>query len=145
MSMRPDEPPSPPVARRSGNACCYPYKHEKLPVFARLRRSRAGERARQGPATEPPAKTRLTVTSSAFPNGEAIPPEYTCDGTQKPPPLAWSSVPPRARSIAIFVDDLDAPRGTFTHWLVSGIPPTTTSLSAGALPRGAVAAWPRAS
>ena len=100
---------------------------------------------RRGPTTDPPAKASLTVMSSAFRNGGAIPPEYTCDGTQQPPPLAWSNVPPGTRSIAIFVDDLDAPQGTFTHWLVSGIPPTTTSLSAGgaaggALPQGALAA-----
>jgi Raf kinase inhibitor-like YbhB/YbcL family protein len=86
------------------------------------------------------AKPELQVTSSAFKAGEAIPPKYTCDGTSTPPPLAWSAVPSGTRSIAIFVDDPDAPSGTFTHWLVTGISPTTTELRGGGpLPQGAVA------
>lgn len=87
-----------------------------------------------------PGRPALQVTSSAFAANQAIPPKYTCDGTQTPPPLAWSGVPRNARSIAILVDDPDAPKGTFTHWLVTGIPPTTTQLASGAaLPSGAVA------
>jgi len=87
------------------------------------------------------AKTSLTVTSSAFKANEAIPSEYTCDGAEKSPPLSWSNVPSDAKSIAILVDDPDAPKGTFTHWIVTNIPPSETSLSAaGSLPQGATAA-----
>jgi Raf kinase inhibitor-like YbhB/YbcL family protein len=86
------------------------------------------------------AKQSLTVTSSAFRANEAIPPEYTCEGAQVPPPLTWSTAPKATRSIAIFVEDPDAPGKTFTHWLVTGIPPATRSLPVGgALPDGAVA------
>jgi Raf kinase inhibitor-like YbhB/YbcL family protein len=86
------------------------------------------------------AKQSLTVTSSAFHANEAIPPEYTCDGTQVPPPLSWSAPPKTTRSIAILVEDPDAPTGGFTHWLVTGLPPTTRSLPVGGtLPDGAVA------
>jgi len=83
-------------------------------------------------------KTSLKVTSSAFaPNG-AIPAEYTCDGAQTTPPLAWSNVPKNTRAVAILVEDPDAPSGAFTHWLVTGIAPATTSLAAGGgLPEGA--------
>ena len=86
-------------------------------------------------------KATLTVTSSAFKANEPIPSEYTCDGAETTPPLAWANVPANAKSIAILVDDPDAPKATFTHWIVTNIPPTATSLSAGgALPAGAVAA-----
>lgn len=93
------------------------------------------------PASQSSTKLDLQVTSSAFKANEAIPPEYTCDGRSVTPPLSWSTVPSNTRSIAILVDDPDAPKGTFTHWMVTGIPPTTTALPAGgALPEGAIAA-----
>jgi Raf kinase inhibitor-like YbhB/YbcL family protein len=83
----------------------------------------------------------LTVTSSAFKANAEIPTEFTCEGSEVSPPLAWSAVPNNTRTIAIFVDDPDAPRGSFTHWLVTNLPSTTTGLLAGAaLPEGAVAA-----
>jgi Raf kinase inhibitor-like YbhB/YbcL family protein len=93
------------------------------------------------PTAKQVKKTSLKVTSSAFaPNG-AIPADYTCDGAQTSPPLAWSNVPKNARALAILVEDPDAPNGAFTHWLVTGIAPATTSLAAGAkLPEGAMAA-----
>jgi Raf kinase inhibitor-like YbhB/YbcL family protein len=90
---------------------------------------------------DPPKRTAATlqVHSSAFNNNGAIPEEYTCEGAEVSPPLAWSAVPSRTKSIAILVEDPDAPKGTFTHWLVTGIPPTTTSLDQGAaLPAGAI-------
>jgi Raf kinase inhibitor-like YbhB/YbcL family protein len=83
----------------------------------------------------------LTVTSTSFKANEAIPSEYTCDGSQKSPQLSWSGVPSDAQSVAILVDDPDAPKGTFTHWIVTNIPPSESMLSEnGALPQGAVAA-----
>jgi hypothetical protein len=85
-------------------------------------------------------KMKLQVTSEAFKPNAAIPEEYTCEGAETTPPLAWSRTPKGTKSIAILVEDPDAPGGTFTHWLVTGIAPTTTSLAAGAkLPEGAVA------
>jgi Raf kinase inhibitor-like YbhB/YbcL family protein len=89
-------------------------------------------------ASAGPNKT-LTVTSDAFKAGEAIPTEYTCEGASKAPPLSWSGVPSEAKSVAILVEDPDAPKGTFTHWIVTNIPASETSLS-GALPAGAMAA-----
>ncbi len=92
--------------------------------------------------TSPQSKTAsLTVTSSAFKANEAIPTEYTCDGAETSPSLSWSGVPADAKSIAILVEDPDAPEGTFTHRLVTDIPPTITSIDKGAsLPTGAMAA-----
>lgn len=97
--------------------------------------------AAPGAASANKPKTTLTVTSSAFKADEAIPTEFTCEGAEKTPPLSWSNVPSDAKSIAVMVDDPDAPRGTFTHWIVTNIPTSETSLSAGGeLPQGAVAA-----
>jgi Raf kinase inhibitor-like YbhB/YbcL family protein len=85
----------------------------------------------------PRSPASLDVTSTAFKNNEVIPSEYTCDGTGGAPPLSWSNVPAGTKSTAILVDDPDAPKGTFTHWLVTGIPATATSTSGG-LPSQAV-------
>jgi Raf kinase inhibitor-like YbhB/YbcL family protein len=82
--------------------------------------------------------TSIEVTSTAFTNNNPIPAEYTCDGAETPPPLAWSKVPAATKSIAILAEDPDAPKGTFTHWLVTGIPATATSLGE-RLPEGAMA------
>lgn len=96
--------------------------------------AQASPRAKGAPAA-------LEVTSPAFDDGAPIPKEYTCDGDQLSPPLAWSKAPAGTQSIAILVEDPDAPKGTFTHWLVTGIAPTVTSLRRGtALPDGAIAA-----
>lgn len=83
----------------------------------------------------------LEVKSPAFANNGAIPTEFTCDGADVSPPLSWSNVPAGTKTVAILVEDPDAPMGTFTHWLMTGISPTTTSLpKATSLPEGAVAA-----
>src|ERR1041384_2331310 len=97
--------------------------------------------ANSRPTAKQIKKTSLKVTSTAVaPNG-MIPPEYPGDGAQTAPPLAWSNVPKNARSIAILVEDPEAQNGAFTHWLVTGIAPATTSLTAGAkLPEGAAEA-----
>ena len=93
------------------------------------------------PVPPTPSRLELQVTSTAFTANQPIPPEFTCDGADNPPPLAWSTPPKDTKSIAVFVDDADAPKGTFTHWLITGISPLTTSLLASsALPDGAIAA-----
>jgi Raf kinase inhibitor-like YbhB/YbcL family protein len=73
----------------------------------------------------------LDVTSSAFGADETIPPKYTCDGEGVSPPLSWANVPEATRSVAILVDDPDAPDGPFTHWLVTDLPPTARTLPEG--------------
>ena len=79
--------------------------------------------------TPRPSAETLAVTSSAFTNNQSIPREYTCDGVEIAPPLSWSRVPTATQSVAILVDDLDARH--FTHWLVTGISPSTTTTSNG--------------
>jgi Raf kinase inhibitor-like YbhB/YbcL family protein len=75
--------------------------------------------------------TKLTLTSDAFQNGQAIPAEYTCDGANQSPALSWSEPPQGTRSFALIVDDPDAPKGTFRHWGAYDIPASTQSLAAG--------------
>ena len=74
----------------------------------------------------------MTLSSSAFGAGAAIPKRHTCDGGNFSPPLSWSGVPAGTRSFAVVVDDPDA-RG-FTHWLLFNIPASTVSLAEGLKP-----------
>lgn len=84
------------------------------------------------------APTGFAITSSAFADNAAIPAEYSCTGRNVPPPLRWQHVPAGAASLALVVDDPDAPGGRYVHWVVSGIPVTSTGISAGVLPEAAV-------
>ena len=67
----------------------------------------------------------LSVSSSAFENNKLIPAKYTCDGEDVNPPLTIEGVPDGAKSLVLIVDDPDAPMGTFDHWVVWNIPPTS--------------------
>jgi Raf kinase inhibitor-like YbhB/YbcL family protein len=85
----------------------------------------------------------LDLRSSAFEEGGAIPAHYTCEGLDISPPLSWSSVPNGTRSLALIVDDPDAPRGAFVHWVIYNLPPDTLRLpedipNQRTLPRGAL-------
>jgi Raf kinase inhibitor-like YbhB/YbcL family protein len=70
----------------------------------------------------------LKLTSRAFENEGTIPDKYSKEGGNISPPLSWTGVPDETRSLALIVDDPDAPSGTFVHWLVYGIRPGTTEL-----------------
>ncbi len=67
--------------------------------------------------------TDIRITSPAFGQEGMIPEKYTCDGQKINPPLIISNIPAGTRSLALIVDDPDAPQGTFTHWLVWNIEP----------------------
>jgi Raf kinase inhibitor-like YbhB/YbcL family protein len=93
----------------------------------------------QPSGTKRPPPVSLDVNSPAFTAGKEIPAQYTCDGNETSPPLVWSEVPADTRSIAVLVDEPDAPKGAFTHWLVVGLPAATSVLNDGAaLPAAAV-------
>jgi hypothetical protein len=86
---------------------------------------------------DPPDGATITVSSNAITDGDAIPAEFTCDGDDVPPDVAWTEVPPDTVEIVVVMDDPDAPGGTFTHWTVWGLQPTASPLNAD-LPAGAV-------
>lgn len=71
------------------------------------------------------------LTSTAFKEGGDIPVKYTCDGEDVSPPLSWSALPEGAGSLALIVDDPDAPGGTFTHWVLFNLPADTWALPEG--------------
>lgn len=72
----------------------------------------------------------MKLTSTAFAPGAAIPMQYTCDGSDFSPDLAWDGAPGDAQSFALIVDDPDAPRGTWTHWVAYNIPGAAFRLAA---------------
>jgi Raf kinase inhibitor-like YbhB/YbcL family protein len=68
-------------------------------------------------------KMAFLLSSGAFEDGDYIPVKFTCRGQDISPPLAWSGVPEKTKSLALIIDDPDATHGTFTHWIVYNIPP----------------------
>jgi Raf kinase inhibitor-like YbhB/YbcL family protein len=71
------------------------------------------------------------LRSTAFGDGEVIPRRHTCEGEDVSPPLSWSDPPEGTRSLALVVDDPDAPGGTFTHWLAWDLEPAAGKLGEG--------------
>jgi Raf kinase inhibitor-like YbhB/YbcL family protein len=75
---------------------------------------------------------KITVESSAFKNGAAIPATYTADGKNVSPPISWSNLPAGTREIALILDDPDAPtQQPFVHWVIYKIPATAKGLPEG--------------
>jgi len=91
------------------------------------------------------APMTIALTSSAFSHHDPIPAIHTCDGNDISPPLAWNSLPAGTKSLALIVDDPDAPdpkapKMTWVHWVLYNIPPAATGLpengGRGDLPEG---------
>jgi Raf kinase inhibitor-like YbhB/YbcL family protein len=79
----------------------------------------------------------LKLSSPAFGHSELIPAKYTCDGSDVNPPFAIENIPPEAKSLALIVEDPDAPAGTWVHWVVWNISPATREIKEHSLPSGA--------
>lgn len=79
---------------------------------------------------------RLTLTSSAFSEGQKIPDRFTCAGDDLSPALAWQGIPTGTKGLALIADDPDAPVGTWVHWVLFNIPAEKTSLPEGLPPDG---------
>lgn len=77
----------------------------------------------------------MKISSTAFAPDSSIPAEYTCDGANTSPALTWEGVPDKTKSLALIVEDPDAPKGTWVHWVVYNIPADANSLVA-PLPEG---------
>lgn len=81
----------------------------------------------------------MELSSTAFAAGGDIPQRYTCEGEDTAPPLAWREVPAPTKSLALIVDDPDAPdpakpQRTWVHWVLVDIPPSATGLPEGGTP-----------
>ena len=70
----------------------------------------------------------LTIKSPAFQPNNPIPKKYSCDGEGTNPPLTIEGAPKEAKTFALTMDDPDAPRGTFDHWVVWNIPSSTSKI-----------------
>lgn len=78
----------------------------------------------------------MKVSSPAFADNELIPKQYTCEGPNMNPPLLFEDVPEGTKSFVLIVEDPDAPNGTWVHWLVYDIPPTSMGVKENSLPQG---------
>lgn len=70
----------------------------------------------------------FTIASTAFEEGASIPVVHTCDGDDISPALWWDEVPAETVSLALIMEDPDAPSGTFTHWIIYNLPPDSKGL-----------------
>ncbi len=72
----------------------------------------------------------MRLESSAFRDGDPIPPAHSRDGGDSHPGLTWTGVPAQAKSLALVCDDPDAPRGTWVHWVLYDLSPDLSGLTA---------------
>lgn len=82
--------------------------------------------------------SQLTLKSSAFQDGGLIPRLHTCDGRDVSPALFWTGAPEGVKTFALIVDDPDAPRKTFVHWVVFDLPSGAAALPEGVPPGPAI-------
>ena len=97
-----------------------------------------GEVEDQTKIQEEKMQTTLTLKSSAFEEGQPIPKRYTCDGQNLSPPLFRKGIPEGTQSVALIVDDPDAPAGTWVHWVVWNIAPQFDEIPEGSVPPSAL-------
>ena len=80
----------------------------------------------------------LRIWSPAFESNGQIPSKYTCDGANVNPPIKIEEVPNGTKSFALVFDDVDAPRGSYVHWMVWNIDPGTREIRENSVPEGSV-------
>ena len=80
---------------------------------------------------EEDAITTISLSSTAFKEGDKIPDNYTCDGQDISPALIWDEPPQQTEVFVLIVDDPDAPSGVFTHWVLFNIPASIRQLGEG--------------
>lgn len=87
------------------------------------------------PLAPPPGE--ITLRSPAFGDHDFIPPRFTRAGDNAVPPLQWSRPPSGTVELELLCEDIDAPGGSFTHWVVTGIPARAFGIENGTVPAGA--------
>jgi Raf kinase inhibitor-like YbhB/YbcL family protein len=131
-----------PVVSQCNSATALHASHDENNI--NMSRRRVLNSAFAAMAFLPSASLAFTISSPSFSHLGSIPPIHTrCDGDDISPPLQWSGVPEGTKSLALIVDDPDAPdpaapKMTWVHWVLYNIPPTASGLSQGvsALPGG---------
>jgi len=93
--------------------------------------------------TAHPMTTTLHLTTTAFTPGEEIPGTFTCDGSDASPALKWNAPPSGTQCFALVVDDPDAPRGTWVHWVLWNLAATERELPEGVPPHGQLSSGAR--
>jgi Raf kinase inhibitor-like YbhB/YbcL family protein len=91
----------------------------------------SANRTAGGHSVDNASLTKFTLTSGDFQDGQPIPAVHSCDGADQSPALSWDEPPAGTRSLALLMDDPDAPSGTFRHWAAYDIPATTRSIARG--------------
>jgi Raf kinase inhibitor-like YbhB/YbcL family protein len=94
-------------------------------------RERPDETPIVGDGIDTPIVAVMDLTSPDFEEGDPIPGEHTCDGTDAPPELHWSGIPSGVVELALTCEDPDSPSGTFVHWVAWAIDPASGRLRAG--------------
>jgi len=80
----------------------------------------------------------FTITSPAFKEGDSIPPRFTADGEDLSPEIRLEGLPGETKSLALIMDDPDAPMGTWVHWVAWNFPAGTTVIGKNALPEAVI-------
>ncbi len=80
----------------------------------------------------------MKIISVTFENNQNIPKKYTCQGENINPPLSFVDIPKNTKSLALVMDDPDAPTGTFVHWVIFNINPKTSSIAENSFPPGSI-------
>jgi hypothetical protein len=81
---------------------------------------------------------KLSISTPAFKDGLDVPRAYTCDGQDINPEIIIEGVPQKAKSLALIVDDPDAPNGDWVHWLLFNIDPSVARIPENSVPEGAL-------
>lgn len=79
-------------------------------------------------------KSSMKITSSAFTDNSFLPSKFSCDGDSVNPPLTFEDIPQNAKSLALIMDDPDAPMGTYVHWVLYNMPTSITNIEEANLP-----------
>jgi len=90
-----------------------------------------GAAAKDDPMNDNATIARFAMTSQDFRDGQSIPAVHSCEGADQSPQLSWDEPPAGTKSLALVMDDPDAPSGTFRHWAAYDMPPTTHSIERG--------------
>ena len=93
-----------------------------------------GNKSLQNKQEQIQTKNMIKITSLAFSQNGIIPQKYTCKGENINPPLKIEGVPESIKSLVLIVDEPDAPKETFTHWIVLNIDPKTTEINENSVP-----------